>query len=134
MEQETEVTVTHIKTVKTTRDGATETKVKSVVRHRTHSSKTACGTSQECSPSAAQSLAATRTTTPTLPLLPSTPMTTHKPRSGSTIVPCSPSISSLSTSRTIGIPCPSDLPHSTSPVEGYYLIIVGQEVGIYYTW
>ncbi|KIM58060.1 hypothetical protein SCLCIDRAFT_88281, partial [Scleroderma citrinum Foug A] len=32
------------------------------------------------------------------------------------------------------IPHPLDLAHPTSPVEGYYLVIVGQEISIYYTW
>ena len=128
------MTVTRIKTVKTTHEGAMETKVESVVRHQTHSSKTTHHTSQECSPSAAQSLTATSTTIPTLPSPPSTPTTTCKPQSGSTFVTPSPSIPSSSTSHTIGIPHPSDLAHPTSPVEGYYLVIVRQEVGIYYTW
>jgi len=133
-ERKTEVTISHIKTVKTTHQGATETKVESMVRCRTHSSKTTRGTSRECSPSAAQSAAATGTGITTLPSPPSTPTTTCKPQLGSTLVTSSPSIPSSSTSHTIGIPHPSDLPHPTSPVEGYYLVIVGQEVGIYYTW
>ena len=117
-----------------TRQGAMETKVESMVRRRTHSSKTTCGTPQECSPSAAQSVAATNTAIPTLPSPPSTPMTTRKPQLGSTIVTPSPLIPSSSTFHTTGIPHPSDLPHPTSPIEGYYLVIVGQEVSIYYTW
>ncbi|KAI6011802.1 hypothetical protein BKA83DRAFT_4065326, partial [Pisolithus microcarpus] len=32
------------------------------------------------------------------------------------------------------IPHPSDVPRPTSMPEGFYLIIVGQEVGIFYTW
>ena len=128
------MTISRIKTVKMTCQGAMETKVESVVRHWTHSSKTTRGTSQECSPSVAQSVAATGTSITTLPSPPSTPTTTRKPQLGSMLVTSSPSIPSSSTSHTIGIPHPSDLPHPTSPVEGYYLIIVGQEVGIYYMW
>ncbi|KIO12238.1 hypothetical protein M404DRAFT_76040, partial [Pisolithus tinctorius Marx 270] len=29
---------------------------------------------------------------------------------------------------------PLDVPQPTSPPEGFYLVIVGQEVGIFYTW
>ncbi|KIK13840.1 hypothetical protein PISMIDRAFT_40645, partial [Pisolithus microcarpus 441] len=32
------------------------------------------------------------------------------------------------------IPHPSDVPRPTSTPKGFYLIIVGQEVGIFYTW
>ncbi|KAI6018450.1 hypothetical protein BKA83DRAFT_4057836 [Pisolithus microcarpus] len=37
-------------------------------------------------------------------------------------------------SQTAVIPHPSDVPRPTSMPEGFYLIIVGQEVGIFYTW
>ena len=130
-EWETEVMITHIKTVKTTHQGAMEMKVETIVRHQTHSSKTTLGTSQECSPSARQSPVATVTT---LPSPPSTPTTTCKSQLGSTIVASPPMVSSSSTSCATGIPHPLDLWHLPSTVEAYYLVIVGQEVGIYYTW
>ena len=129
-ERETEVTITCIKTVKTTCQGATETKVESIVRHWTYSSKTTHEVSQECSPSATKLPVATTAIT-TLPSPPSTPTTTGKSWSGSTIVTSPPSTPSSSMFHTVGIPCPLDLPHPTSTVEGYYLVIVGQEVGIY---
>ncbi|KAI5987213.1 hypothetical protein EDD15DRAFT_2141674, partial [Pisolithus albus] len=44
------------------------------------------------------------------------------------------SVPRTSMPHTAAIPHPLDVPRPTSMPEGYYLVIVGQEVGIFYTW
>ncbi|KIK18693.1 hypothetical protein PISMIDRAFT_14189 [Pisolithus microcarpus 441] len=132
-EDNTEETVTHIKMIKTTRKGTTEM-VKTMVKHRTHSTKTTLRSPQRCSPSVSQSPVAITTSASTLPSSPGTPRPTRKPQSDSGLITSLPSVCRSSTSQTAVIPHPSDVPHPTSMPEGFYLIIVGQEVGIFYTW
>ncbi|KAI6153013.1 hypothetical protein BKA82DRAFT_4349386 [Pisolithus tinctorius] len=124
-EQDTEETITRITTTKTTREGTTETKVKTMVK-RSHVTRTTLRSPRKCSPSATITGS---TTTP--PSASSTPQSTPKSQSGSAFPP---SVPHASTSHSSVIPHPSDVPRPTSPPEGFYLVIVGQEVGIFYTW
>lgn len=118
-------TVTSTRTVTITREGTMETKVKTVIKRCTRSTKTTLRTPQECSPSVTQSPAA---------ISPSSTFPSRKPQSSSTFVISRPSAPRTSTSRIAVIPHPSDLPKPTSKPEGFYLVIIGQEVGIFYTW
>ncbi|KAI6154662.1 hypothetical protein BKA82DRAFT_4347606 [Pisolithus tinctorius] len=124
-ERDTEETITRITTTKTTREGTTETKVKTMVK-RSHVTRTTLRSPRKCSPSATITGS---TTTP--PSASSTPQSTPKSQSGSAFPP---SVPRASTSHSSVIPHPSDVPRPTSPPEGFYLVIVGQEVGIFYTW
>lgn len=123
-ERDTEM-IMRITTTKTTHEGTTETKVKTVVKC-SHVTRTTLRSPRKCSPSATITGS---TTTP--PSASSTPQSTPKSQSGSAFPP---SVPHVSTSHSSVIPHPSDVPQPTSPPEGFYLIIVGQEVGIFYTW
>ncbi|KAI5999211.1 hypothetical protein EDD15DRAFT_2363275 [Pisolithus albus] len=125
-----ETTVTHITTVKTTHEGTTETKVKTVVKSRIHSTETTLRSPRKRSPSSVATI-----TSPTTLASPSTtPRATHKLWSASAFVTPRPSVPRTSTSHTAVIPHPSDIQRPTTKPEGFYLVIVGQEVGIFYTW
>ncbi|KAI5992260.1 hypothetical protein EDC04DRAFT_2911221 [Pisolithus marmoratus] len=81
-----------------------------------------------------QSPVAITASTSTLLSPTSTPQTVCKSQSGSTFVTSPPSVPRTSTARIAVIPHPSDILYPTSKAKGFYLIIVGQEVSIFYTW
>ncbi|KAI5989485.1 hypothetical protein EDD15DRAFT_2151392, partial [Pisolithus albus] len=74
------------------------------------------------------------TTSTTALLSPPRTLSSPNPQSTPTLVSPRPSAPHASTSRIAVVPHPSDLPRPTSTPEGFYLVIVGQEVGIFYTW
>ncbi|KAI6142301.1 hypothetical protein EDD17DRAFT_1744728, partial [Pisolithus thermaeus] len=117
--------VTCTRTVTITHEGTMETKVKTIIKRCTRSTKTTLRTPQECSLSVTQSPAT---------ILPSSTFPSHKPQSSSTFVISHPSAPHTSTSHIAIIPHPLDLPKPTSKPEGFYLVIIGQEVSIFYTW
>ncbi|KAI5994200.1 hypothetical protein EDD15DRAFT_2366870 [Pisolithus albus] len=141
-ERDTQRTVT--RTVTTTREGTTETEVETVVKRCTRTTKTTLRSSQKRNPSVTQSptaITASTTTVPSSPtastttlLSPSSTLPPRKPQSGSRFVASRASAPRTSTSCAAVIPHPSDVRGPTSTPEGYYLVIVGQEVGIFYTW
>ncbi|KAI6137149.1 hypothetical protein F5141DRAFT_996178 [Pisolithus sp. B1] len=110
-----------------------ETKVKSIVKHCTCSTTTTLRSPQKCSQAVTQSPVATTTPTTTLLSPPST-LTSCKSKPSSTFVTSHPSVPCASTSCIAVIPHPSDLAEPTSKPEGFYLVIIGQEVSIFYTW
>ncbi|KAI6033543.1 hypothetical protein PISMIDRAFT_108403 [Pisolithus microcarpus 441] len=105
-------------------------KVKTVVKSHIHSTKTTLRSPQKHSPSSV----ATITSPTTLASPSSTPQATHKLQSTSAFVTPRPSVPHTSTLHTAVIPHPSDIQWPTTKPEGFYLMIVGKEVSIFYTW
>ncbi|KAI6120038.1 hypothetical protein EDD16DRAFT_1479455 [Pisolithus croceorrhizus] len=58
----------------------------------------------------------------------------RKPQSSLMFVASRPLVPHTSMSHNTVIPHPLDLPGPTSMPEGYYLVIIGQEVSIFYMW